>query len=61
MLIVNADAPFWDEAYEAYVRKLCSDLDYRVLEGMSHLLMLEDPERFNAILGEFLGRIDFGG
>ena len=40
--------------YEAYVRKLCPDLDYRVMDGVGHFLMMEKPDAFNEMLADFL-------
>ena len=51
---IMARAPFWNEDYEAFVKRLAPGVDYRVMEGVGHLLMLEKPDAFNAILGEFL-------
>lgn len=51
---IMAKSPFWTSEYEAYVRKLAPDLDYRVMDGVTHFLMLDRPAEFNAILGEFL-------
>jgi pimeloyl-ACP methyl ester carboxylesterase len=54
MLCVMAASPFWTEDYVEFVRGLNADVDYRVLDGVSHFIMMEQPERFNAILEEFL-------
>lgn len=35
--------PAWDERYEQHVRALAPDLDYVVLEGYTHFVMLEAP------------------
>lgn len=54
LLVVNAKAPFWTPEYVAYVRKLAPQVDYRVIEGPGHFLMLEKPTEFNAALLDFL-------
>jgi pimeloyl-ACP methyl ester carboxylesterase len=54
LLVVNAHAPFWTPEYVAYVRKLAPQVDYRVIEGAGHFLMLEKPTEFNAALLDFL-------
>jgi len=54
LLVVLAKGPFWTPDYEAFVRKLAPDVDYRVLEGPGHFLMMEKPEEVNALLAEFL-------
>lgn len=56
LLAVVAKNPFWDATYEAYVRALGPDVEYRVIEGSGHFLMLEKPDAFNHILLEFLSR-----
>ncbi len=57
LLVVVAESPFWTPEYEAYVRTLSDDVEYRAMTGVSHFLMMEDVEGFNAILKGFLARI----
>lgn len=54
--VIAAKSPYWDAEYERYVRNLAPKLDYRVMEGVGHFLMLEKPEAFNAHLAAFLRR-----
>jgi pimeloyl-ACP methyl ester carboxylesterase len=54
LLVVNAKAPFWTPEYVAYVRTLAPEVDYRVIEGPGHFLMLEKPQEFNAAVLDFL-------
>lgn len=54
LLVLNARAPFWTPEYVAYVRKLAPQVDYRVIEGPGHFLMLEKPQEFNAAILDFL-------
>lgn len=56
LLAVVAKSPFWSADYESYVRALGPDVDYRVVDGTGHFLMLEKPAAFNAILSDFLTR-----
>jgi pimeloyl-ACP methyl ester carboxylesterase len=49
-----ANSPFWNADYEAYVRKLATNVDYRKFDGVGHFLMLEKPGPINAALAEFL-------
>ena len=59
-LVVLADAPFWDEAYERHVRELVRpSLEYRKLPGVSHFVQIDAPETFNALVLAFLRSIDF--
>lgn len=54
LLVVNAKAPFWTPEYVAYVRKLAPQVDYRVIEGTGHFVMLEKPQEVNAAILDFL-------
>ena len=54
LLMLNAPSPLWNAAYLARVRALVPRLDYRVIAGAGHFLMLEKPAEFNAALLEFL-------
>ncbi len=46
--------PYWNEQYESYVRGLAARLEYRVLEGAGHFLMVDKSEEFDSILAHFL-------
>jgi pimeloyl-ACP methyl ester carboxylesterase len=54
LLVVNAKSPYWTPSYVEYVRKLAPQVDYRVIEGTGHFVMLEKPQEFNAALLDFL-------
>jgi pimeloyl-ACP methyl ester carboxylesterase len=54
VLVVLAKSPFWSDDYEAYVRSVCPYLEYQVLEGVGHFLMVDKPKEFNEILLNFL-------
>jgi pimeloyl-ACP methyl ester carboxylesterase len=56
VLMILAKQPAWSDEYEQFVRGIVPDLDYQVWEGLSHFLMMEQPERFNAALTAFLER-----
>jgi len=56
LLVILAKAPLWTADYEHFVRGLAPQVDYHVLEGVDHFLMLERPDEFNALLGDFLAR-----
>ena len=58
ILVINARSPWWANGYEGYVRSLSPQVDYRVLDGAGHFLMLEKPAEFNAILLEMLQKFD---
>jgi pimeloyl-ACP methyl ester carboxylesterase len=52
--VILAKAPYWNAEYEESVRKLAPQVDYRVMEGVGHFLMMEKPNEFNEVLAEFL-------
>lgn len=54
LMLVLAKQPAWDEAYRAYCKRLAPQLRWEMLEGVSHFLMLDDPERVNGLLQSFL-------
>jgi pimeloyl-ACP methyl ester carboxylesterase len=54
VLMILAKQPIWSAEYEQFVRGLVPDLDYQVWENVSHFLMMEQPEKFNAALVAFL-------
>jgi pimeloyl-ACP methyl ester carboxylesterase len=56
LLNVLAKSPYWGEDYEAFLRKLAPGVDYRVMDGVGHFLMLQKPEEFNAMLSAFLAK-----
>jgi acetamidase/formamidase/pimeloyl-ACP methyl ester carboxylesterase len=54
-LAVFAKRPTRSPAYESYLRTLLPNLrSYQEWEGAGHFLMMEQPERFNAALLDFL-------
>jgi non-heme chloroperoxidase len=58
VMVINARSPWWANGYESYVRSLSPQVDYRVLDGVGHFLMLEKPAEFNAHLAEMLQKFD---
>lgn len=53
-LCVMAQSPFWTPDYETQIRVFVPDLDYRVVEGASHFLHMQTPEKFNGMVIEYL-------
>lgn len=51
---IMAQSPAWSADYEAFVRRLAPTVDYQVMTGAGHFLMLERPKEFNALLARFL-------
>ena len=57
LMLILAKAPFWNDDYQAYVRKLAPKADIRFMDGVGHFLMMEKPEEFNRQLTEFLAGV----
>jgi pimeloyl-ACP methyl ester carboxylesterase len=58
VIVINARTPWWNDAYENYVRSLSPQSDYVMMNGVGHFLMLEKPAEFNATLTEKLRKHD---
>ena len=54
VLMILAKQPAWTAEYEKFVRGLVPDLDYQMWEGVSHFLMIDKPNEFNAAVDAFL-------
>jgi len=54
VLMILAKQPFWNAEYETFVRGLVPDLNYQTWEGVSHFLMMDKPNEFNAAVTAFL-------
>lgn len=58
LLAVMAQQPAWTDEYEAFVRKLAPQVDYRVwADDTGHFLMVERPDEFNALVLEFVASL----
>ncbi len=63
MLVLMANNPFSPvplSENEAFVRRIARRLEYHEWEGVSHLLTMERPAEFNALLTEFVERVGNG-
>lgn len=54
VLAVHARSPLWGADYEQFVRRLAPRVDFQVWDGVSHFLMMDEPEKFNRALAAFL-------
>ena len=54
VLMILAKQPAWSAEYEQFARGIVPELDYQVWENVSHFLMMEEPEKFNAAILAFL-------
>lgn len=55
-LIILAKQPAWSADYERFVRELVPKVDYQMWEGVSHFLMIDKPQEFNAAVAAFLAK-----
>jgi pimeloyl-ACP methyl ester carboxylesterase len=53
-LAVMAKQPRWNDEYEKFVRELAPGLEYQIWEGVSHFLMMDEPQKFNDAVRSFL-------
>jgi len=53
-LAVMAKQPQWTPEYEKFVRELVPGIDYQMWEGVSHFLMMDEPQKFNDTVLAFL-------
>jgi len=56
VLMVMAKGPFATPEFEAFLKRLAPRADYRVMEGVSHFLMMDRPAEFNDMVGDWLAR-----
>jgi pimeloyl-ACP methyl ester carboxylesterase len=54
LAILASSSPWWPPDVEAIYRSLAPRLDFQMWNGVSHFLMMEEPERFNAALRGFI-------
>ena len=55
-LALMAANPQWSADYEKFVRELVPNLDYQTWLGVSHFLMMDEPNKFNGTVMTFLKR-----
>ncbi|MGI8481016.1 MAG: alpha/beta fold hydrolase [Chthoniobacterales bacterium] len=55
-LMILAKQPAWSADYERFVRDLVPGVDYQVWQGVSHFLMIDKSQEFNAALAAFLAK-----
>lgn len=53
-LALMAKQPQWNAEYEKFVRELVPGIDYQVWEGVSHFLMMDEPQKFNDTVLAFM-------
>lgn len=58
VLAIMARNPMWTAEYEAYVRSLSTESDYRVIADAGHFIAQEKPAEFAGSLTEMLRKYD---
>jgi pimeloyl-ACP methyl ester carboxylesterase len=53
-LALMSRRPQWNAEYEKFVRELAPGIDYQVWDGVSHFLMMDEPQRFNDTVLTFM-------
>jgi pimeloyl-ACP methyl ester carboxylesterase len=56
VLAYMAKSPFWPPDTEQFYRGLAPNLDFQMLEGVGHFLMMEKPKEFNAAVVAYLDK-----
>ncbi len=56
VLAVLAKSPFWPADTEQFYRSIVSNLDFQMMEGVGHFLMMEKPKQFNESVIAFLDK-----
>jgi pimeloyl-ACP methyl ester carboxylesterase len=54
VLAVMAKQPNWTPEYEKFVHELAPGVEYQVWDGVSHFLMMDEPQKFNDTVAAFL-------
>jgi pimeloyl-ACP methyl ester carboxylesterase len=52
--MILSPAPVWPADYEKQVGKIAANLEFHTMKGAGHCMMLEKPDEFNALLGQFV-------
>jgi len=56
LLVINAPNPMWTSSYESHARGLSDDVEYHVIEGASHFVMMDEPAEFDGLVLDWLER-----
>ncbi len=56
VLAVLAKTPFWPADTEQFYRSIAPNLDFQMLDGVGHFLMMEKPNQFNDAVIAFLNK-----
>lgn len=56
VLAILAKTPFWPADTEQFYRSIAPNLDFQMLDGVGHFLMMEKPKQFNDAVLAFLNK-----
>jgi pimeloyl-ACP methyl ester carboxylesterase len=56
VLAVLAKSPFWPPDTEQFYRTIAPDLEFQMMDGVGHFLMMEKPKQFNDAVLSFLDK-----
>jgi pimeloyl-ACP methyl ester carboxylesterase len=56
VLAILAKSPFWPADTEQFYRNIAPDLDFQMMDGVGHFLMMEKPKQFNDAVLSFLDK-----
>jgi pimeloyl-ACP methyl ester carboxylesterase len=56
VLAVMAKSPFWPPDTEQFYRSIAPNLDFQMMEGVGHFLMMEKPKEFDAAVVAYLDK-----
>ncbi len=56
VLAYMAKSPFWPPDTEQFYRSLAPNLDFQMLDGVGHFLMMEKPKEFDAAVVAYLDK-----
>lgn len=54
VLALMAPNPSWTEEYYTYLRTIAPDVEIQKWDGVSHFLMMDEPQKFNDAVSSFL-------
>jgi len=61
LLIVHAQQPLWNDDARRFAESLAPQLEYHVLAGVTHFLMLDEPHVFRRLIEDFVARRELLG
>jgi pimeloyl-ACP methyl ester carboxylesterase len=56
VLAILAESPWWKSGTDDFYKKIAPTIDFRMWQGVSHFLMMEEPQLFNKAVLLYLGR-----